>query len=265
MYIDFHVHAFTDSIAERAMAKLVSVADFPPYTNGTEADTRAKLTEWGIDYGVLLPIATKPTQQENINNWAAEVNHGNIISFGSVHPYAENAAEEVERIKALGLKGVKIHPDYQGVYLFDSAWDKVFEKCGELNLPVIIHMGFDPISPRERHAMPYDLAEAAKRFPKVKFIGAHMGGMFAWESVMKYLVGIKNVWLDTAFTVGMIDEKLALEIIRAHGADRVLFASDLPWHPSYMEKELVERLPLSDEEKDRIFYKNAAELLGLDI
>ena len=265
MYIDFHVHAFTDNIAERAMAKLVSVAKSPAYTNGTEAETRARLREWGVDYGVLLPIATKPTQQENINNWAAAVNHGNLISFGSVHPYAENAVQEVERIKSLGLKGIKIHPDYQGVYLFDSAWDKVFEKCGELNLPVIIHMGFDPISPKEHRAMPYDLAETAKRFPKAKFIGAHLGGMFAWESVRKYLVGIKNVWLDTAFTAGMIDEKLALDIIKAHGTDRILFASDLPWHPSYMEKELVERLPLSDEEKDRIFYKNAAELLGLNI
>lgn len=265
MYIDFHVHAFTDNIAERAMAKLVSVAESPAYTNGTEVETRARLREWRVDYGVLLPIATKPTQQENINNWAAAVNHGNLISFGSVHPYAENAVQEVERIKSLGLKGIKIHPDYQGVYLFDSAWDKVFEKCGELNLPVIIHMGFDPISPKEHRAMPYDLAETAKRFPKAKFIGAHLGGMFAWESVRKYLAGIKNVWLDTAFTAGMIDEKLALDIIKAHGTDRILFASDLPWHPSYMEKELVERLPLSDDEKDGIFYKNAAELLGLNI
>lgn len=265
MYIDFHVHAFTDSLAERAMAKLTGVADFPPYTNGTEADTRAKLSEWGIDYGVLLPIATKPTQQTNINNWAAEINHGELICFGSVHPYAEDAAAEVERIKALGLKGVKIHPDYQGVYLFDKAWDRVFDKCGELDLPVTIHMGYDPVSPLQRHAMPYDLAEAARRFPKTKFIGAHMGGMYSWESVMQYLAGAENVWLDTAFTAGMIDEKQCCDIIKVHGIRRILFASDLPWHPSYMEKEMIEGLPLSAEEKEMIFWKNAAKLLDLNI
>ena len=72
MIIDTHVHAFTDSIAERAMAKLTETAEIEPTTNGTASDMRRLLKECGIDYGVLLPVATKPTQQTNINNWAKE-------------------------------------------------------------------------------------------------------------------------------------------------------------------------------------------------
>ena len=82
MYIDFHIHAYADEIADRAVQKLKDTANCNVYTNGRIDDTRQKLKEWGIDYGVLLPVATKPTQQTTINNWAKEQNHGNIISFG---------------------------------------------------------------------------------------------------------------------------------------------------------------------------------------
>ena len=55
------------------------------------------------------------------------------------------------------------------------------------------------------------------------------------------------------------------EIITKHGADRILFASDCPWQSSVMDKELIERMPLNDEQKEKIFWKNAAELLELSI
>ena len=98
MYIDFHIHAYADEIADRAVQKLKDTANCNVYTNGRIDDTRQKLKEWGIDYGVLLPVATKPTQQTTINNWAKEQNHGNIISFGTVHPDSDELYSELERI-----------------------------------------------------------------------------------------------------------------------------------------------------------------------
>ena len=101
MYIDFHIHAYADEIADRAVQKLKDTANCNVYTNGRIDDTRQKLKEWGVDYGVLLPVATKPTQQTTINNWAKEQNHGNIISFGTVHPDSEELYSELERISSL--------------------------------------------------------------------------------------------------------------------------------------------------------------------
>lgn len=63
MYIDFHIHAYADEIADRAVKKLKDTASCEAYTNGRIDDTRQKLKAWGVDYGVLLPVATKPTQQ----------------------------------------------------------------------------------------------------------------------------------------------------------------------------------------------------------
>ena len=184
MYIDFHIHAYADEIADRAVQKLKDTANCNVYTNGRIDDTRQKLKEWGIDYGVLLPVATKPTQQTTINNWAKEQNHGNIISFGTVHPDSDELYSELERISSLGLHGVKLHPDYQGHFMFEPCMQRIYEKCGELGLPVILHMGYDPISTMTFHAMPADLAEMAKKYPDCTFIGAHMGGMANWERVL---------------------------------------------------------------------------------
>ena len=265
MIIDCHVHAFVDNIAERVIPKLSQTAKISAHSNGTEKDTRRILTELGIDYGVMLPIATKPTQQHTINSWAAEVNHDNLISFGTVHPYAEDALDELERIKALGLKGVKLHPDYQGVFLFEDVMLPIFRKCAELGLPVVIHMGYDPVSPLTHHATPQDLVAIHDKVPALKLIGAHMGGMYQWEAVYKYLAGMDNLWLDTAYTAEIMDEKLMVDIIRKHGAEKILFASDLPWHNPKAELEMIGRLPLSEKERAMILWENAANLLQLNL
>lgn len=265
MYIDSHIHAFTDSIAERAVAKLASVSGIVPCTNGTVAGAEALLEKNGIDYGVLLPVATKPSQQTTINNWAKAEYKGRFISFGTVHPLAEDAVTELERIKELGLKGVKLHNDYQGVFIFDECNIPVYKRCEELGLPIVFHMGRDPISPDIHRAMPYDLLELHENFPRLKIIGAHMGGVSAWESVFHYIAGVENIWLDTAFCAGRLDEQLFAEIVKKHGVERILFASDMPWSNPKNEMEMVARLPVSDVDKDKIYYKNAVELLQLEL
>jgi len=269
MFIDFHTHAFTDDIAERAMTKLKETAETDCYTDGTVFDLREKLTEWGVDFGVLLPIATKPSQQRTINDWAASENKGNLISFGTVHPDApsEEIAEELSRIKALGLKGIKLHPDYQGAFLFENKMKPIYKNCEELELPVIIHMGYDPVSPVIRRAMPSHLPEITEKYPKLKIIAAHLGGMFAWEEVLHCVAGIhnKNIWLDTSYIADYIEPALMLEIVKKQGAERVIFGSDCPWHTPLQEKELIESLPFTEKEKELIYYKNAAEILKISI
>ena len=263
--IDFHVHAFSDAIAKRAITTLVDHAGIPHYTDGTIKDTRRFLTEQGIDYGVLLPIATKPSQQSKLNTWAVEQVGGNLLSFGTVHPDAEDVADELHRIKSLGLKGVKLHPDYQDVFLFEEKMNIVYRLCEALELPVIIHMGQDPVSPKVRHAMPYHLIAMNESYPRLKIIGAHLGGMYAWDEVLHYLCGRKNIWFDTSYLTGEIDAEIMTAIIKKHGADKILFASDCPWHTPQMERELLESLPLSSADMEQIYWKNAAELLNISL
>ena len=261
MIIDTHIHAYPDKIAERVIAKLTETADCPHYTDGTIAGARELLKSCGIDRGVLLPIATKPEQQTSINDWAAAQNHGSIVSFGSVHPFAADALDELDRIKQLGLKGIKLHNDYQGVFIFDEHCKPIYKRCEELGLPIVFHMGYDPVSPRIHRAMPYDLIELCENYPKLTVIGAHMGGNYAWEAVYHYIAGIPNLYLDTAFVAKDIPPDLFRAIVRKHGADHILFASDLPWSDPGEELRLLESV--GDDEREQMLYENAVRVLRI--
>lgn len=265
MYIDFHTHAFADNIAEKAVLKVASCANIKNCTKATISDNLIMTEEWGIDYSVLLPIATKPTQQTTINNWAAENNHGRIISFGTVHPDAEDKLSELERIKSLGMKGIKLHPDYQDFFLYEERVQEIFKKCGELGLIVVIHMGYDCFSPNLHHALPYHLAEMSDEYPETIFVGAHLGGYQYWYDTMRYLCGKPNVYLDTSYLYNQIDPKILTMIIKKHGAEKILFASDLPWNNPIDDIELIKSLSISKDEKELIFWKNAAKLLGIKL
>ena len=194
-YIDFHVHAFADKIAHRTIAALREDAWTEPATDGTMSDTEQTMQKWGVDGFVVLSIATKPSQHLVCNNWAASVKSDHVFPFGSVHPDGEDALAELERIKALGLYGVKLHPDYQGFFVDEERLFPIYRKCGELGLPIIFHAGFDPVSPQNIHCTPAMSAYILDRFPDTQFILAHLGGNALWRDVERLLAGqFGNLW-----------------------------------------------------------------------
>ena len=90
MIIDFHTHSFPDDIADRAVGRLAQSGGIPNYLDGRVDSIKASMKKAGIDYSVLLPIATKPAQHTTINKIAIETNKSfkttGIISFGTIHP-----------------------------------------------------------------------------------------------------------------------------------------------------------------------------------
>ena len=55
----------------------------------------------------------------------------------------------------------------------------------------------------------------------------------------------------------------AQKIIDTHGADRILFGTDTPWHTAKMEMQLLESLEISHADWEKITHKNAEKLLGI--
>ena len=261
--VDFHTHAFPDAIAERTMTKLSAIAKTSPATDGTLGGLREFQAAHGVTLSVVCQIATKPSQQLTVNNWAAAHQKDGVLFFGSVHPDAPDALEELERIKEIGLHGVKLHPDYQGFLVADEKVFPLYEKIASLGLPLTLHTGRDPFSPELIHAEPKKIAEVAKAFPDLTLIGAHLGGMELCDAVEKYLVGLKNVYFDLSMTHTFASAEQVTRVIKNHGADRILFATDLPWGSAEDTLAFLESLPLAEEEKDLIRYKNAYRLLGL--
>ena len=151
MLIDFHVHLFPDALAPRALEHLRGIAQSSTHTLGTVTDTLRAMDEANVDISVVQSIATNPGQQKNVNDFAAAIQGERLVCFGSVHPSAPDMVEELYRIRELGLKGIKLHPDYQAFYVDDPHLAPLYETAQALGLPILFHAGQDPVSPHGIH------------------------------------------------------------------------------------------------------------------
>lgn len=109
------------------------------------------------------------------------------------------------------------------------------------------------------------MARAIEKVPELNFVVAHLGGINVWDDVEKYLAGkFNNLWLDVSVIASFdIDENQLARIISTHGTDKILFGSDCPWDNPANEINMINRLSLSSEDKEKIFFKNAHKLLGI--
>lgn len=261
MLIDFHTHCFPDALAPRAVQKLsLSSGGLIPYTDGTVAGLQDCMKKNGVDISVVLNIATNAKQQKNVNDFAASINNKKTVySFGSVFPFADDALYELERIKSLGLCGVKLHPDYQGFDVDDERLIPLYKKISQLGLVTVFHAGFDYGFPPPYHATPQKMANAIKWFD-TPVVAAHWGGINCCEDVIKYLCG-KNVYFDVSFGYSMMPKYYAEKIMQLHTPDKMLFGTDTPWHTADMELRLLNTLGLSQSDMDKITHQNALKLL----
>lgn len=267
MIIDIHTHIFPDRIAEKTMAALSEIAGVKPFHNGAKSGLLKVMEEAGIDISVVLPVATKPSQFRSINQFAAEVTEDfrgkerRLISFGGIHPDSSDYRDEIRHIRDLGLPGIKLHPAYQMVPFSDLRYRRIMDFAFEQDLWVIVHSGWDPVCPDEDYCTPKETAQILDDMDGGKLILAHMGALSEWDDVERYLVG-RNVWIDTSLAFAYMEREQIVRIIRNHGFDRVLFGSDCPWADMKSSVEGMLSLPFTEEERDRIMYKNALQIIG---
>lgn len=262
MIVDFHVHCFPDELAPKAVPVLAKNSGLRPCTEGTIESIRASMSEAGIDHSVVLSIATKPQQASKISQWAASVQNDSITAFGSIHPDSTDWRSELSAIKEAGLHGIKFHPDYQEFFVDDEKLFPIYKEALEMGLVIIFHAGLDIGLPPPIHCTPERLKKVVRAFPGGRFVAAHLGGFKCWDDVEKYLVG-EDLYLDTSFSLKWMERSRFLKIIRAHGCDKVLFASDSPWSGQKEEIEMFRALGLPSEEEKAILGGNAIKLLGL--
>lgn len=258
--IDTHVHIFPDKIAREALEKLGSDVATPPSTDGTFFGTLKKMKEWNVDEFWVQSVATNAKQVKNVNDFAISLKSDKVFVLGSVFPHdIENSIEELKRLKSLGIKGVKLHPEYQK---FDAADEKVFliyEFLEKNNMLCYFHAGKDLAFMQSHLASPRSFKIVLDTFPKMKAVFAHLGGWSDWDAVIEFIAG-SNAYLDTAFIADYITDSQLKKIFSMHPIDRILFATDAPWSTPQIQLDFIRNLKLNDYEMEKICFKNAEEL-----
>lgn len=277
MIIDFHTHCFPDKIAAKALAKLSAAANVAPCADGTAGGLSAAARAAGVDLSVVLPVATSPGQVASINAFAAQLNERTaetgLFSFGGAHPDDPDWRDHLGEAAALGLKGVKIHPVYQGVGIDDPRFLRLLERAGELGLIVVTHAGYDIGFPGVVQCSPEMTLRALRQIGPVKLVLAHMGGWQQWDQVEALLTDTA-AYLDTSFSTGtvplldgsplpLLNQDRFLRMARLFGTDRLLFGTDSPWSDQRESLDWLRALPLTEDEKAAILGGNAQTLLGI--
>ena len=277
--IDFHTHTFPERIAAMAIAKLQQASHSQAFTDGTAAGLHTSMKRAGIDLSVVLPVATNPAKVRKMNDVsiAANAQAEGLHYFGCMHPDAEDWHEELGRIAQAGLKGIKLHPVYQDVDIDDARNLRILERAGELGLIVVMHAGDDIGFPGVKRCSPGMIRSALRQVGPVKLVCAHMGGWRNWQEVAEHLLDT-SARLDTAFSLGainpidghysphelpMLPDEDFLCLVRAFGAERILFGTDSPWDDQARAVAHINALPLTEWEKTAIFDGNARKLLGM--
>ncbi len=257
--IDIHTHAFPDALAPSAVPALEARGGLRAQYDGTIAGLLAEMDRVGIDVSVVQPVATKPAQVASINDWAASVQSERIVAFGAMHPDLEEPAAEMARMRSLGIRGFKMHPEQQSFEPHDPRMAAVYSAAIEHRMIALFHAGADIMYPTVR-GTPESFATVIDAWPELTVVLAHLGGFRQWEGVAEHIVG-RDVWLDTAYTPRHLPDAEFVALVRAHGPERVLFGSDGPWTDSAVEIEHVRGLDLDAGEIEGILGGNARRLL----
>lgn len=257
--IDVHTHAFTDALAPSAIPALEAQGGLYARYDGTIQGLVAEMDSAGIDVSVVQPVATKPSQVAPINDWIASVQSDRIVGFGAMHPNLEDPATEMARMRSMGIRGFKMHPEHQAFDPHDPHLSAIYAAAIEQGMIVFFHAGADVIHPTVR-GTPESFAAVIDAWPALTVVLAHLGGYQQWRGVSEYIVG-RDVWLDTAYTPRHLPDDELVALVRTHGPDRVLFGTDGPWTDPAAEISHIRGLDLSVAEIEGILGVNARRLL----
>ena len=260
--IDFHAHAFAESISQRAISRIEGLSGITAVLDGTLGSLLESMDAAGIERSVVLSIATKPAQFAPILSWSRTIGSERIIPFLSVNPADPRAAENVRVAAEEGFRGLKFHPYYQDFDLDGPSMEPVYGTMEERGLICVAHTGFDHAYPFVRRADPARVVRVLERFPRLAFVATHLGAWRDWELAGRHLPGA-NLWIDTSYSLEFLPAEEARSLILRFPPDRVLFGTDSPWADQGKSLALLRGLSLEPAREQRILSGNARDLLGL--
>lgn len=265
-YIDFHAHIFPDKIARQAMDSLAAESgEYRPCADGTLQGLLASMDRAGISASVVANIATKPAQMPAILDFCRQIKSDRIHPLISFHP--SNDFDDVEdlfnKAAEAGIRGVKLHPMYQGFFIDDRKMFAFYELIASFGFYLMFHSGFDMAFRDNTQADVERVKKVADRFKDLTIVCTHLGGWKQWERA-HVLANCENVYTETSMVITETTGDVFLKTLLMFDEDRVLFGTDSPWTDQKKMLEHTLGLKIPEQRKEKMLYRNAAALQGLN-
>ncbi|MBP3730104.1 MAG: amidohydrolase family protein [Mailhella sp.] len=262
MFVDCHTHVFPPSIAAKACRRLTRHYGLAVHCEGTPEDLLRRAAAAGIDHCVALCAATSADQVRPCNVYAGDLEsaYPQITAFGTIHPDCMDWKDHLDSLRKMGIRGIKLHPDFQHFRLDDPRLLPIFEEARH-DFIFLIHIG-DSLPPEENPSCPYKMAAVLDSIPGLKVIAAHLGGYRHWQYSLEALAG-RDVWMDTSSCMQEISDEHLKAILAKHPRDRLLFGTDYPIMDPRDEIQLLQqRTGFTDAELEELLENGSRLLFG---
>jgi predicted TIM-barrel fold metal-dependent hydrolase len=242
---------------------LGSFTDSAMRVTHTAANLKRDMDDLNIQHAVLLPIDF-PFISDNAGTWLETVaGDPRFICYGSVHPYATKREARLDRQRALGAGGIKMHPNIQAVAPEGKRAMDLYDLCDQRRMIVFWHCGPVGIEPPHGRILTQvrRYEKPIRDFPGCTFVLGHAGALQN-EEALELARRYPNVYLEMS---GQSVERIK-EMIARGPTDRLLFGTDWPWyHQAIGQAKVFMATEGRDALRHAILYGNAARLLGLDV
>lgn len=261
--IDSHAHIFPDEIADKAKEGVSEFYDLPMYTSGKLSELYKVRDEvFGnkkITTQVIFSPAMTSSQTKSINNFISDICKGDesLIGFGTLHKDNDDYKDEIQRIKSLGLKGVKFHSDFQKTNIDDEKMIPIYREIANEGLPVVFHMGDKNLE----YSSVDKLKNVLNDIPNLTVIAAHMGGYMHWKEAYNTLEADSRLYFDISSALSFISREDFIEMLGKFGINQFFFGSDFPmWNPIDELRKLSEFVT-DEADRRKIEYYNYVDLI----
>lgn len=254
---DIHAHIFPDKLAEKASASIGSFYDEGASHIASLSVLKQQEQLADIEVFAASSSATSPAQVDHLNEFIASCAQStkNLVPLGSLFPTMDGWEEALEKMLCLGIKGVKIHPDFQKININEPKAVEMYRAVAKAGLPVLFHMG----DARFDYSAPERLTDLIRQVPDLIAIAAHFGGWQAWDRAYAHILP-ENVFYDTSSSLMFLGKERALDFLEKMGAHRFLFGSDFPMWTPKKELDRFLELGLDQTTQEKILFGNFERL-----
>lgn len=267
-YLGFFLQERTKYINYRLGAKEVSKAfiegSLDLFFQEMEEAGITKTLALGRNCPPVIPGANSAIPNDHIKDLVDKY-PDKIIGMAGIDPgnIVHDALPEIDRsIKKLGLKGIHIEPARSLVsYPNDKRLYPIYEKCVELDIPVVLMTG-PYAGPNIEFTNPLHIEDVCKDFPKLNVIAGH--GCWPWvNEVVGVAFKYPNFYIVPDCYMFMPGASIYIEAANSFLADQMIFGTAYPYRPLKQTVDEFMALPIKDEAKEKMLYKNALRLLKM--
>lgn len=244
---------------------------FEPARSATEQSMPLLLSEMdaaGVRLGVVIGRNSGPLG--SISNDAvmeiANAHPGRFAGVASIDPTSrKGACAEITRAIAMGMRAINIEPGAypQPLLADDRRLYPIYAHCEDARVPVIIMAG-GSAGPDLSYTAPEHLDRVAADFPTLPIVVSHGG--WPWVHQMLHIAYRReNVYLSPdQYLAGLPGHDDYVRAADGFLADRFIYGSSYPFLPVDGTAAWFKRLPIRPESMEKVLWRNAARLLGIE-